>query len=223
MITLISQRTRDTGFFKSDCLEQTYVEYLSKFGFNLVPVPNSPENLGFYLNLPVERIILTGGGDIGDEISRKRDETEKALLDFAIKNKIPVLGICRGMQFINHYFGGKLIKIKDVSDENHVAENHRVNIIEDNVTDLIGNYIEVNSFHNFGIEQNGLASKLLPFAKSNGGFIEGLYHPQLAIAGIVWHPERDSPNKEANEKIITAFLKRDLFWKNKKDGSDFRL
>ncbi len=212
MITLISQRTRETGFFKSDCLEQPYVEYLSRFGFNLIPVPNSLQNLDFYLSLNVERIILTGGGDIGDEISKERDKTEKALLDFAIEKKIPVLGVCRGMQFINHYFGGKLRKIGEVSSQNHVAVNHPVKIISNELQNLFGNEIKVNSYHNLGIEKTGLGSRLKEFAISDDGLVEGLYHPQLPIVGIIWHPERESPDKEANEKIIKAFLDGGLFW-----------
>ncbi|MCX6749300.1 MAG: gamma-glutamyl-gamma-aminobutyrate hydrolase family protein [Candidatus Pacearchaeota archaeon] len=213
MITLISQRIRETGNQNSDCLEHAYVKYFSKLGFNLIPVPNSKENLEFYLSLPVERIILTGGGDIGDEISKERDETEKALLDFAIKNHIPVLGICRGMQFINYYFGGKLIKISEISSQNHVAVLHNIEINYTALKGLIGENIQVNSYHNFGFDENLFSSELRVFAKAPDKTIEGIYHQTLPIAGIAWHPERESPNKEANEKIATAFLKGELFWK----------
>ena len=66
-------------------------------------------------------IILTGGEDINPllyndtvnikvcgEIDYRRDTLEKKLFDYAFKNKIPLMGICRGMQMINVASGGTL-------------------------------------------------------------------------------------------------------------------
>ena len=38
----------------------------------------------------------------------KRNKVEKSIIKFSIKNKIPLLGVCRGMQLVNIYFGGKI-------------------------------------------------------------------------------------------------------------------
>lgn len=209
MITLISQRVREKGHHKSDCLEQNYIEYFRKFGFDLVPVPNLGKDIGFYFKLPLERIILTGGGDLGDKISKKRDYVEKNLLGFAIENKIPVLGICRGMQMINNYFGGKLQKIRN---KIHVNKIHEIKIFNEELKELTGEFIWTNSFHDWGINEQGLASQLKSFATSSDGFIEGLYHSDLPIGGIQWHPERENPNNKS-DYIIMAFLNKGLFWK----------
>ena len=212
MITLISQRTLEINGRKVDSLEQTYVEYFSKFGIKLIPVPNVKESLNFYLKLPVESIILTGGGDIGDNLSKERDYIESALLDFAVQNKIPVLGICRGMQFINCYFGGNLRRINEISDQNHIAVNHKIEIIDEMLKMRVGSSIETNSYHGFGFNEEDFSTKLKVFAKSNDGVIEGAYHLQFPIAGILWHPERENPGKESDE-IIKSFLNKQLFWK----------
>ncbi len=63
-----------------------------------------------HLNL----IILQGGNDIFDSSKeiKNRNDNENLIIKFAIANNIPLLGVCRGMQLINLYFGGKIIKKK---------------------------------------------------------------------------------------------------------------
>lgn len=210
MITLISQRIMDSKNGFVDALEQNYSKYFVDWGFELIPVPNAVNSLNFYFKLPVERIILTGGGDVGDKNSKERDEIEKCLIRFAAENKIPLIGICRGMQMINSYFGGS---IKDIGNKSHVATEHEIIITERIIKEVLGDKTKVNSYHDKCIKEEGLSDSLRVFAKSPEGFVEGLFHPSLPIAGIQWHPERDSPDKRINEKIMDSFLNEKLFWK----------
>ena len=104
-----------------DSLENTYVDYFETLNFNVIPIPNVKNKLDDMLeHLDFAGIVFTGGGDVDPQlfgkgfdfplnISKQRDKTEYDLLNFAIKNKTPVFGICRGMQLINVYFGGSLI------------------------------------------------------------------------------------------------------------------
>ena len=117
------------------------------------------------------------------------------------------------MQFMNFYFGGKLRRINEISNQSHVSVNHDIRISAGELREVIGEQIKVNSYHNYGLTEKDLSSKLKLFAKAYDETIEGLYHPQLPMGGIIWHPERESPDKEANEKIIKAFLKGEVFWK----------
>ena len=63
--------------------------------------------------------LLTGGEDPGT--SPPRDDTERALLDWAIGDRLPVFGVCRGLQFVQRYFGGELVAC---DRERHVARRH---------------------------------------------------------------------------------------------------
>jgi putative glutamine amidotransferase len=80
-------------------------------------------------------IVLAGGGDIHPKFYRKkfipdyfrgvnkeRDEFEIELIHRTLKNKIPVLGICRGLQMFNVALGGTLIMDLEKSGYN----NHRI-------------------------------------------------------------------------------------------------
>ena len=97
--------------------------------------------------LKCDGLLLPGGGDIdpkyyGEEMNgseepdRELDKAQWDVLDAFVKEKKPVLGICRGMQLINVYFGGSLyqdLKTKDAhSRKNGVDSVHSVkSIVED--------------------------------------------------------------------------------------------
>ena len=60
----------------------------------------------FLTELNLKGLVLTGGEDIGK--NKNRDQTEVNLLNWALKNSLPILGICRGMQLIAKYKKVKL-------------------------------------------------------------------------------------------------------------------
>jgi len=62
--------------------------------------------------------------------------------------------------------------------------------------------MNVNSYHQFGIEKLALNSSLKPIAWAEDGSIEALMHKELPIYGIMWHPEREHPYPEVDIKMI---------------------
>jgi len=208
-----------------DALENDYVKYYEKFGVTLVPIPNVSKNLDMYFEkMPLKGIILTGGNDVNpllygkkpknEDFSEDRDNTEKRLIEIAIKRKLPLLGNCRGSQFINVFFGGSLIQnIKEKTGVGHVAVTHSVKIIDQKVAEFFNKKgFTVNSYHNHGIDKNSLSAELKPFAVTEDGIIEGIYHPKYPIAGVLWHPERDGSDEEFDRKLVKSFLTKKLFW-----------
>ena len=83
---------------------------------------------------------MSGGND-GDH-RNPRYKSQIFLINFAQKNKIPVLGICQGMQMLGYKFGSKLIKVK-----NHVKTRHKlINLSEQKFP------THVNSYHNYSLK-----------------------------------------------------------------------
>ena len=150
---VITQRLDKIGRNKElrDNLDVRFYSFFKKCGLTIIPVSNNLENFNVFMKLiKPNGIILSPGGD-----SKKKDTRfliEKKLLEYSIKKNVPILGICRGAQFINNYFGGKLLKTN-----NHVKRNHRIyGRISNN------QILKVNSFHDFAIDKKN-CTKILKF------------------------------------------------------------
>lgn len=171
---------------KRDQISQDWIALLQKLGMIPILIPNNLSNVkNFIENLELEGIILSGGDNIGDY--PERDETERSLLEISVDQTIPVLGICRGMQVINNFFGGRFSK---KWDKEHVNNNHSITLTDD-FKFINEESIIVNSYHNNIIESNDLGKDLVSFAKhENDKTIEGFKHSKLPIIGVMWHPER---------------------------------
>jgi len=202
-----------------DVIEHEYIEYLQNFGISIVIVPNKTNKIQWS---NINGVIISGGNDIDPSsyggkiieslsISPERDDIEKKLIEGAIFRGLPLLGICRGMQMLNVFFNVKISLLN-----NHPpAKDHLIKFVK--FQEKLGKNVTVNSYHNYGILIEDLSKELLPLAKNESEeIIEALYHPYLPVAGVQWHPERKSLNKELNEKLIKAFVNKELFWEIKK-------
>ena len=171
------------AFDDRDCLATDWVRLLEDWGAVPFYVPNCLGDPVTWLSVMApDLLVLTGGDDWG--ATPERDETEATLYRHAVCANLPVLGICRGMQVVNHLEGGVLAPV-----QNHVAKPHPVEF-RGMLASLYGTTAEVNSFHNHGIAPSGLADSLLPVAVDSDGYIEAAVHRSASVATLMWHPER---------------------------------
>ena len=181
---------------KRDALSQDWSIFFEKVGINPLLIPNTIKNVSSFLeDMQVQGLILSGGDNIGD--SQDRDKTEQKIINYSLGKKIPLIGICRGMQVINTFFGGT---VETLENSKHVGDPHFVSLNKNFALFLQAEKLQVNSFHNNVIKQKNLGKNLEPFAMASDHTIEGFYHTELPIVGVMWHPER-TPN-EKNEQII---------------------
>ena len=232
MNVLISQRHAINNHGQwCDSLENDYVRCFAAFGITLFPVPNNSGGLNTLIQtVRPSGIILSGGGDVSPafsggeslddaQVSVVRDQIEAALLDHALRERIPVLGICRGLQFINVYFKGTLIPDLNrlVPGKSHPCPGtHLLSIRHKDLVTLLGGNasVEVNSYHHQGVTQGALAQELRQFAVvMDLGIIEGLYHPDHLLAAVQWHPERAAETTPLDKILIEAFRDGTLFWR----------
>ncbi len=150
-------------------------------------------------------LILPGGGDIEPSlfgsvnkgstgIDEALDRIQLHILDEFLQEEKPVLGICKGLQIINVYFGGTVIQnLPEASLRIHKYENgdklHPIRAAQGTfIQRLYGNCPVTNSAHHQGIGTTG--DGLLISAYSHDFVIEAMYHKTLPVFGVQWHPER---------------------------------
>ena len=206
-----------------DAISHDWIRYLDELQLAPILIPNALHDpLALVERTGVQALIWTGGGDVpeqGDSAPRLdkdgglellRDRTERSLVRWALDSNIPVLGVCRGMQFLNVYFGGGLIRDfpEDAgSSDPHVGTRHKVEIIDPKYRRLIGSSsVMTNSFHQRAVTLSTLSAELRPFAQASGEIVEGLYHPHQPLVGIQWHPERPGSAADADRQLIKNWL-----------------
>lgn len=149
-------------------------------------------------------LLLPGGGDVepvryGEEnrgshdIDPALDRQQFALLERYRGAGKPILGICRGHQVINVFFGGSLIQ--DLPGADFHTRRNGVDSIHPTTAEpgsfaaaLYGPSFTVNSAHHQGV--GVLGEGLIPVQYAKDGVIEGVRHAELPIFGVQWHPER---------------------------------
>ena len=229
--SLMSLKDEDENFlgYEYAYVANNYINAVSKSGATpiILPVVSDEKTIKNQLEI-ADALILTGGYDVNphfynEEPSKKmgkictaRDEFDLKLIEIALELKKPILGICRGMQILNVYFGGTLYQDLSYNNESHIEHNqkahysegtHFIKIEEGSFLYKISEKNErVNSFHHQAI--NDLADNFKAIAFANDGVIEAIENKgkDSIILGVQFHPEMMFEKNEFAQKIFKAFI-----------------
>lgn len=206
-----------------------YMKVLEKCGALpiMLPLTSDEEELAQSLEL-CDGLLLTGGHDVDPELyheqpkaacgvpCRERDGMERLLLGLALEKKLPVFGICRGIQFMNAYLGGTLYQDLpteyDSPIEHHMIPPydrvaHKVTVLADTVlADILGEgELSVNSYHHQAVRE--VAPGVTTMAVSEDGLVEAIsVDGQKFAVGVQWHPEFSYENNAQSLKLVQAFV-----------------
>ena len=173
--------------------------------------------------------LFTGGHDVSPRFyheepmdnlvssCEKRDMMEAIVLRIAMEADKPVLGICRGIQFINVALGGTLyqdLPLQHPSATNHHGQApydkpvHDIKVRRDSpLYDCLGmEHLPVNSYHHQAVKD--VAKGLEVMATAPDGIVEALYKPdQCFLWAVQWHPEFSYKTDENSRKVFSTFVK----------------
>ena len=156
--------------------------------------------------------LFTGGQDVGS--CQERDRLETLLLSKALQSDKAILGICRGLQFINVFLGGTLwqdlpsqhpSEIVHRQSKPYNAPTHKVMLNGDLSTLLGKDTIDVNTLHHQATKE--LGKGLTPMAIAPDGIIEAArLENKFFVWGVQWHPEYMFKTDPDSLTIFSSFI-----------------
>lgn len=173
-------------------------------------------------------ILFTGGHDVSPQLygekplaglvscCKMRDHMETMVLQIALRENKAILGICRGIQFINASLGGTLYQdipsqLPTMIDHHMVPPYdraaHEVTIKSDTplYSLLKKEKLGVNSYHHQAVKE--LAPELVAMAEAEDGLVEAVYLPSRKyVWAFQWHPEFSYATDENSRKIFRSFI-----------------
>ncbi|WP_282920880.1 gamma-glutamyl-gamma-aminobutyrate hydrolase family protein [Ignavigranum ruoffiae] len=195
-----------------------------------VTLPLLDQNIAQEMINKVDGIIFSGGEDIHPllykqevqptlgPVNMERDRFELSLLDQAIQQQKAILGICRGFQLINVYFGGSLHQEIQQLDQIHLQHRQKSDLRQGHhlvridassyLSTLIGSTSLVNSYHHQAIDQ--LASPLKATAYSSDHIIEAIEYidQDHSLLAVQWHPEIQQAVDQEQAKLFENLVYR---------------
>ena len=233
----------DKGYSVSDyyAIRKNYIDAITNNNGLAILLSYDISSIEHYINI-IDGLLLVGGDmDIDPKyygateihssvkLNKIRENFEVKFIKEALKTKMPILGICNGMQLINVVKGGSLYQ--HLPDEKNfmIHEQKRVagfekkdkpyhDIFLNKNTKLFEivkkEMMATNSSHHQAVKD--LGKNLIVSAKAKDGVIEAIedeFHP--FCVGVEWHPEYNSDSSDNN--IFKALIDSAISYKNSKE------
>ncbi|HEV8613969.1 MAG TPA: gamma-glutamyl-gamma-aminobutyrate hydrolase family protein [Methylomirabilota bacterium] len=175
----------------------------------------------------LDGVVLTGGGDLDParfdepthpkttEVSPARDALEIELVERALRDDVPLLGICRGLQVLNVALGGSLHQDLPVEPIQHSQReprdqaSHAVKVMGEGTRlgRVLGAVeVQVNSMHHQGIKRLGRGLRGVAWAPD--GLVEGIEADggDRFVLAVQWHPEELIGHDAAARSLFAAVV-----------------
>jgi anthranilate synthase/aminodeoxychorismate synthase-like glutamine amidotransferase len=162
-----------------DSFTYNLVQYLEELGEELKVYRNDRITIAEIEKLNPSRIVISPGPGTPKEAGI----SEAVIRHFA--GKIPIFGVCLGMQAIGEVFGGKIVRAKSIMHGKTSKIHH------DGKTIFKGlpNPFDATRYHSLVVEKSSLPEILEISAHTDDDEIMGLRHKELKIEGVQFHPE----------------------------------
>jgi putative glutamine amidotransferase len=143
----------------------------------------------------IEPVLYSEPADVEANYDRERDALESRVIDEALKEGLPLLGICRGAQLLNVRLGGSLFRElrtrrRHTSNRRTIAPLKTL-ILEPHsglAATLGAERVRINSLHNQAIDRVGTGLKVV--GRDLDHIVQAIEHEtRRYVVGVQWHPE----------------------------------
>ena len=194
----------------------------------ILPLTDESEDLETYYNM-VDGFLFAGGQDIHplhygeephrnlDQVDPLRDITELDLCRRALKDDLPIFGICRGQQMLNVAAGGTLYqdihsqagedRIRHFQDFTQEWPSHSILVEEGSFLRRVTptSKVVINSYHHQAVKE--LANDFKVTARAPDGTIEAIQsNGHTYVMAVQWHPELMIDRKDFNFALFGMFV-----------------
>ncbi len=155
------------------------VQYFQELGQQVRIARNDERTLKQIINSNPERICLSPG------TGRPSDAGLMPELISHFIGKIPVLGVCLGMQGICEHFGASIIHAPELVHGKTSPITHE----KTGLFDGLPSPIQVTRYHSLCVDLSTLPPDLKVSANTEDGVIMAVSHKSLSVHGVQFHPE----------------------------------
>ena len=154
-------------------------QYLGELGLNPIVFRNDKLTTDGVSDLDPDTILISPGPGTPDDSGISMELIEE------FKEKIPIFGVCLGLQCIGEFFGGNVIRAPAVMHGKTSLINHD----SKGIFKSLPNPFEATRYHSLIVDRDTLPDVLEVTAETDDGLIMGLRHKTFPIEGVQFHPE----------------------------------
>jgi putative glutamine amidotransferase len=233
-ISMLLDSNHERGFYNRSRLEFQTVSYgawVAAHGGLPVALPLAGDARITDLVARLDGLLLSGGPDLDlrfdpgvpapadpdESDDLRRTHFEHSLLMAALERRIPVLGVCRGLQQMAVSLGGSLWQDLPTEPgiEGHSCPEQHSQVVHDVILEgpvpacfaALPRRFGVNSTHHQAVRVAGRGLEVFARSADHAAVIEGMAgtDPGQWLVGVQWHPER-LPGEEASRALMADFL-----------------
>ncbi len=181
-----------------DSFTYNLYQMLSQLGQEVLVYRNDELTINDIQNMAPDRIVISPGPGTPDDAGISCEVIR------SLGGKLPILGVCLGMQCIGQVFGGKIVNAGELLHGKTSLIYHTGKGVFRNIPSPF----EAVRYHSLVVDKSSISDELEVVAQTSNGLVMGLRHKNMPIEGVQFHPE--SVLTEYGSKILANFLNVDL-------------
>lgn len=179
-----------------DSFTYNLAQYVQELGAEVVVRRNDDITVEEIEAMAPEGILISPGPCTPDKAGISEEVIQR------LGGRIPIFGVCLGMQAIGEVYGGKIVRAKQIMHGKDSEIRHEGK----GVFQGLPNRFRAIRYHSLVIEPSSVPSELEVTATSEDGEIMGVRHRGVDVEGVQFHPE--SALSESGKELVANWVRR---------------